>query len=114
MSGCMTARRCAKVLAGGFQAVPGRHVVRGGQSLQMALLVPFLNKSGAPSCILNCGSCGLVLAVSVCCLIVLQGGVCAAMCLSSADTKAIATMPLEGCRFCCFSIIMHHDNAILC
>ena len=41
MPGCMTARRCAKVLAGGFQASPGRHVVRGGQSLQMALLVPF-------------------------------------------------------------------------
>ena len=32
MSGCMTARRWAKVLAGGFQAIPGWHVVRGGQN----------------------------------------------------------------------------------
>ena len=47
MSGCMTARRCAKVLAGGFQASPGRHVVRGGQRLQMAWLVPFLSESRA-------------------------------------------------------------------
>ena len=39
MSGCMTARRCAKVLAGGFQAIPCRHVVRGGQSLQMTMLL---------------------------------------------------------------------------
>ena len=93
MSGCMTARRCAKVLAGGFQAVPGRHVVRGGQSLQMALLVPFLNKSGAPSCILNCGSCGLVLAVFCllphCATNIFRLFV--AMCLSNANSKMITT-----------------------
>ena len=63
MSGCMTARRCAKVLAGGFQAIPGRHVVRGGQALQMTmLLIPFLS-GGLPSYIVNYGSCGLLLAV---------------------------------------------------
>ena len=53
MSGRMTARQCAKVLAGDFQASPGWHVVRGGQSLQVALLVPFLNECGALSCIVN-------------------------------------------------------------
>ena len=64
MSGRMTARRCAKVLAGGFQAIPGRHVVRGGQSLQMTMwLVSLLSECGTPSCIVNFGSCGLLLAV---------------------------------------------------
>ena len=57
MSGCMTARRWAKVLAGGFQAIPGWHVVRGGQHLKMRmLLVSFSSECGAPSCILNCAS----------------------------------------------------------
>ena len=36
-TGCMTARRCAKVLVGGFQVVSGQHACRGGQTLQMAL-----------------------------------------------------------------------------
>ena len=32
-TGCMTARRCAKVLVGGFQVIPGQHACRGGQTL---------------------------------------------------------------------------------
>ena len=91
MSGCMTARRCAKVLAGGFQASPGWHVVRGGQSLQMAWLVPSVKV--APSCIVNYGSCGLVLAVFCllphCATNIFRLFV--AMCLSNANSKMITT-----------------------
>ena len=39
--GCMTARQWAKVLAGGFQAFPGWHVVKGGPPLLFVLVLLF-------------------------------------------------------------------------
>ena len=102
MSGCMTARRCAKVLAGGFQAIPGRHVVRGGQALQMTmLLIPFLS-GGVPSYIVNYGSCGLLLAVVCPCHV--------SDYRSQQNDSHNVTMFFEGCGFRRCSIMMHHAH----
>ena len=48
MLGCMTARQWASVLAGGFQAFPGWHVVKGGLPL-LFLSFSFSKRSGVES-----------------------------------------------------------------
>ena len=53
MLGCMTARQWASVLAGGFQAFPGWHVVKGGLPLLFVLVLLFQQAKRGWKCVIH-------------------------------------------------------------